>query len=58
MARPYDNDLRRKFLEAYDRDEGPIGALTLRFGVSEGWGWKISAARNRSGLMERVVVHH
>ena len=32
-----------------------MGALALRFGVSEGWGWKISAARNRSGQMERVV---
>ena len=55
MARSYDNDLRRKFLAAYDRGEGPIGALALRFGVSQAWGWKISASRNRSGQMERVV---
>ena len=55
MARGYDNDLRRKFLEAYDRCEGTIGELALRFGVSEGWGWKISAARKRTGKMERVI---
>ena len=55
MARPYDDDLRRKFLQAYDRGEGSIGMLATRFGVSRGWGWKISSARNRSGQMERVV---
>jgi len=55
MARGYDNDLRRKYLEAYDRAEGTLGELALRFGVSQGWGWKISAARNRTGQMERVI---
>jgi len=55
MARPYDDDLRRKFLAAYDRGEGLIRELALRFGVSVAWGWKISAARKRTGQMERVV---
>lgn len=55
MARGYDNDLRRKYLGAYDRGEGTLGELALRFGVSQGWGWKISAARKRTGQMERVI---
>lgn len=55
MARPYDDDLRRKFLAAYDRGEGLIRELAVRFGVSVAWGWKISAARKRTGQMERVV---
>jgi len=46
--------LRRKFLAAYDRGEGSIPALSARFGVSVPWGWKISAARKRSGQSERV----
>jgi transposase len=55
MARGYSDDLRRKYLEAYDRGEGTLGELALRFGVSEGWGWKISSARKRTGQMERVI---
>jgi transposase len=55
MARGYSDDLRRKYLGAYDRGEGTLGELALRFGVSQGWGWKISAARNRTGQMERVI---
>jgi len=57
MARAYDDDLRRKYLEAYDRGEGTLKALALRFGVSCGWGWKVSAARKRSGQMERASGH-
>jgi transposase len=55
MARGYSDDLRRKYLEAYDRGEGTLGELALRFGVSQGWGWKISSARKRTGQMERLV---
>src|SRR5271170_4882919 len=54
MAKAYDDDLRRKFLAALDRGEGPISALSGRFGVSVAWGWKISAARKRNGQAERV----
>ena len=57
MAKPYDDDLRRKFLAAYDRGEGSIPVLSARFGVSVPWGWKISAARKRSGQAERVRHH-
>ena len=55
MARAYDNDLRRKYLEAHDRGEGSLEELAARFGVSCAWGWKVSAARKRSGQMERVI---
>src|ERR1035437_824555 len=55
MARGYSDDLRRKYLGAYDRGEGTLGELAARFGVSQGWGWKISSARKRSGQMERVI---
>jgi len=57
MAKPYDDDLRRKFLAAYDRGEGSIPVLSARFGVSVPWGWKISAARKRTGHAERVRHH-
>src|SRR6266702_1584773 len=57
MAKPYDDDLRIKFLAAYDRAEGTIGELAARFGVSEAWGWKISASRNRSGQAARIRHH-
>lgn len=53
MARPYSDDLRRKLLEAHDRGEASLAELALRFGVSCGWAWKISAARKRSGRVER-----
>ena len=53
MARPYSDDLRRKLLEAHDRGQASLAELALRFGVSRGWAWKISAARKRTGRMER-----
>ncbi len=53
MARPYSDDLRRKLLEAHDRGEASLTELASRFGVSRGWAWKISAARRRSGQVER-----
>jgi len=54
MGRPYGDDLRRKFLSAYDAGEGTLQELAERFVVSVGWGKKISAQRNRSGQAERV----
>ena len=53
MARPYSNDLRRKLLEAHDQGRGSLSELAERFGVSLGWAWKVSAARKRTGQMER-----
>jgi transposase len=53
MARPYSNDLRRKLLEAFDQGKGSLSELAEDFGVSLGWAWKVSAARKRTGRMER-----
>jgi len=53
MARPYSDDLRRKLLVAFDQGKGSLGELAERFGVSLGWAWKVSAARKRTGRMER-----
>lgn len=53
MARAYDDDLREKLLSAYDQGKGSLVELAERFGVSEGWAWKISAQRNRTGEFKR-----
>jgi transposase len=53
MARAYSDDLRRKLLEAHEQGEDSLAELAKRFRVSEGWAWKISAARSRTGKMER-----
>ena len=55
MARPYSNDLRRKFLQAYDEGEGTLEALAEQFRVSLGWAKKISARRTRTGAMDAPV---
>jgi transposase len=54
MAKPYGDDLRRKFLLAYDQGDETLQELSDRFLVSVGWAKKISAQRNRSGQSERV----
>jgi transposase len=54
MGRPYGDDLRRKFLSAYDAGEGTLEELAEQFLVSLGWGKKISAQRNHTGQAERV----
>jgi transposase len=54
MAKAYDDDLRRKFLECYDQGKGSLEELSGQFGVSVGWAWKISAQRKRTGQAERV----
>jgi len=54
MGRPYEDDLRRKFLSAYDAGEETLEELAERFLVSVGWAKKISAQRNRTGQAERV----
>ncbi len=53
MARPYSDDLRRKLLEAFDQGKGSLSELAEDFGVSLGWAWKVSAARRRTGRVER-----
>ena len=54
MGKALGDDLRRKFLFAYDQGEGTLEQLADRFVVSLGWAKKISAARNRTGRPERV----
>jgi transposase len=54
MGRPYGDDLRRKFLSAYDAGESSLEYLASRFFVSVGWAKKISAQRKRTGQCERV----
>ena len=54
MAKAYGDDLRRKFLLAYDQGEDTLEELADRFLVSVGWAKKISAQRNRNGQAERV----
>lgn len=54
MGRPYEDDLRRKFLLAYDASDNSLEQLASRFVVSVGWAKKVSAQRRRSGRAERV----
>jgi transposase len=53
MARAYEDDLRRKFFAAYDRGDGSLRVLALRFGVSHGWAQKIQRQRRQTGQVER-----
>jgi len=53
MAGAYSNDLRRKFLQAYEKGKGTLAELAERFEVSVGWAKKISARRTRTGQIER-----
>ena len=55
MARAYEDDLRRKFLGAYDQGGGTLEELAENFSVSLGWAKKISSQRNRTGQAERVA---
>lgn len=53
MGAAYSDDLRRKFLEAYQRGEGSLEVLAGRFGVSLGWAEKIWRRLRQTGRMER-----
>jgi transposase len=53
MAGAYSNDLRRKFLQAYEKGKGTLAELAERIEVSVGWAKKISARRTRTGQIER-----
>ena len=52
MAKPYSNDLRRKFLQSYDRGKASLEKLAEQYGVSVGWAKKISARRTRTGQID------
>ena len=53
MAKAYSDDLRRKLLEAHDAGEGILEDLAERFRVSVSWAYNVSAARTKTGKMER-----
>jgi transposase len=57
MARAYSDDLRRKFLEAYDAGQGTLAELAEQFCVSLRWACKLSSHRNRTGHPERTPYY-
>jgi len=57
MAKPYSNDLRRKFLQSYDRGKASLRELAEQYAVSLGWAKKISARRNQTGQVDFVPYH-
>jgi transposase len=54
MAKAYSDDLRRRFLSAYEQGEGTLEELAERFMVSVPYGKKLRGQFLRSGQMERV----
>lgn len=54
MAKAYSDDLRRRFLSAYEQDEGTLEELAERFMVSLAYGKKLRGQFQRTGQMERV----
>jgi transposase len=58
MAKPYSNDLRCKFLEAYEAGAGSLRELAEQFRVSLPYGKKIRAQQLRSGQKERPAQSH
>jgi transposase len=54
MARPYSDDLRRKFLEAYEAGAGSLSKLAKQFRVSVQYAKKIRGQLKRTGRKERV----
>ena len=52
MAQSYSDDLRCKFLEAYEAGGGSLRKLAQQFGVSWGYGKKIVAQQKRTGQKE------
>jgi transposase len=58
MPRPYDNDLRRKFLAAHAAGKGTQCELAQMFGVSLGWVEKVLRQQRRTGQADRVEQRH
>jgi transposase len=58
MPRAYENDLRRKFLDAYGSGKGTLAELAPLFGVSVGWAEKVSGQYRRSGQADRAEQRH
>ena len=55
MARAYSDDLRCKFLEAYEAGAGSLRQLAAQFRVSWGYAMKIRMQQLASGRKERPV---
>ena len=53
MASAYSDDLRRKFVEAYQRGDGSVAVLAGRFGVSESWAERLMRTHRETGKVER-----
>jgi transposase len=53
MALPYSDDLRCKFLEAYEAGAGSLRELASQFRVSWGYSKKVRAHQVRTGSKER-----
>jgi transposase len=53
MAQPYSDDLRCKFLEAYEAGAGSLQVLARQFRVSLSYGKKIRGQQKRTGQKER-----
>ncbi len=58
MAQPYSDDLRRKFLEAYEAGTGSLQKLADGFRVSVQWGKKIRGQLKQTGQKERIPQSH
>jgi transposase len=55
MPQTYSDDLRRKFLDAYEAGRGTLRELATQFGVSFGYGKKIRGQQLQTGRKERPV---
>ncbi len=58
MAQAYSDDLRCKFLEAYEAGAGSLRKLAEQFRVSLQYGKKIRGQLKRTGQKERVPQSH
>jgi transposase len=54
MAKAFSDDLRRRFLSAYERGEETLEELAGRFMVSLAYGKKLRGQFRRTGQMERI----
>jgi transposase len=54
MAKAYSDDLRQRFLSAYEQGEGTLKELAKRLVVSVPYGKNLRGQFLRSGQMERV----
>lgn len=54
MAKAFSDDLRGRFLSAYERGEGTLAELAKRFVVSLAYGKKLRGQLRRNAQVERV----